>query len=535
MLDYKNLPNKPGIYIFKDADSRILYVGKAKSLKNRVSSYFTKTTGDRPWIEFMMPLVRGIETVIVNNETEALMLESVYIKQHQPKFNLRLPDDSSYPYIKYLEHEKISRWSVVRSRSNDKAQYFGPYLAAYNAQSTLEQIRNLFGIHISKKPIKSGNKPCLYCQMYGFDCPINSVVPKNLLLKRDQQAIDFLKGKRSSLIADTETAMNTASAANQFELAAVLRDRLNALKAIRQQTRQDIIIDEKNSYEALGVAGQQGIYAFCLMTFCDGRISNSNNYVFESMSGSDEAIENFITTYYPQIATTSELCLSTTVENPSSIEQFLLKESGRQVILSTPQQGKRKKTLELATINANNALAERLLKTGRSTKSLVALSELLNLDNIPNRIEAVDISNLGTSETVGATVCYKNGSFDKNEYRRYKIKTVEGQNDFAMINEVVTRRFNDTTREVPDLFVVDGGVIQLKFALDALKNTQTKPRQIIALAKKPDRVFVAGRKLPLAATRGHLGVKLLGQIRDETHRFVISFQRARQRKKSLRV
>jgi excinuclease ABC subunit C len=531
----KNLPSKPGVYVFKDDLDKIIYIGKAKDLNKRVSSYFLRGPIDRPWAQVMVGLIKSVETYVVGNETEALMLEATLIKQHQPRFNILLTDDKSYPYIKLIENETIPRFMITRKQIVDGSKYFGPYLSARSASFTLELLRSLYGVHISHRPLATNQKqPCFNCQLLNTPCPQAGQVEPQAYRIKISQAVEVLQGKRKKLVIDLKKQMSEAAKTQNFELAARLRDFYQSLE--RVQTEQHVISTRLGDYDVVGLSRHQQLANVVVLSVREGRLIHQEGYFLQILG--DEKDEEILSYFLSSILATSsfiapEISLPQTLADMKAVASLLSESTGHPVKLIIPERGDKKNMLELARKNAENRLELKLLQSGKGFESLIALQELLSLSNLPERIEAVDISNLGTSEAVGATVCFINGVPDKNEYRRYKIKTVEGQNDFAMIQEIVTRRFNDTSRSVPDLFIVDGGPEQLAFALKGLKSSLLQPKKIASLAKKPDRIFLPDKKTPLIAKRGHQGLRLMSEIRDEVHRFGIKFQRSRQLKKSL--
>ncbi len=483
----------------------------------------------------MMPLITDLETIVVNNEIESLMLEGIYIKQFLPKFNILLTDDKSYPYIKLILNESIPRFTIVRKRLNDKARYFGPYLSARSAQYTLEFLRQLYGIHFSASRFPCRERACLNCQLDGFTCPLAGEVSDEKYQERVRAAVDFLEGKRGNLVKELESAMYEASANKQFERAAKLRNRLHSVKHIRADQR--VISSNLEDYDAIGCIISGSIACIALLKVREGQITNQQSFFYNVTEGTEtgEVIGQFLTSLYTTFADIPHLVsISDKIENRETVERLLENIFLKKVEIRIPQRGDKKDLTALAVKNALSKINTRLLKSDQTYIGLIALKEVLNLNSLPTRIEAVDISNLGTSEPVGATVCFINGQPDKNEYRRYKIKTVEGQNDFAMIREVVKRRFSDTSRTVPDLFVVDGGPEQLKFAVEGIEQSPLAPKYLISLAKKPDRIFLPNKKRPVLIPRGNKGLMMLSNIRDEVHRFGITFHRTRQRKKLLR-
>ncbi len=532
---WQNLPSRPGVYLFKNKEGTIFYVGKAINLKKRVSSYFARDQKDRPWIAVMMGFVADVETIVVTNEIEALMLEATLIKQHMPRFNIKLTDDKAYPYIRLSKNEPIARFSIARKREGNKATYFGPFLSGRAALHTLEFLRKLYGIHISPKLLRGNrDRACLNCQLGGFTCPLNGEVDEQTYNNRIKQAVDFLQGKRNSLVDDLEEKMIEASNHEQFELAAKFRDRLKSVMQVLN--RQQVITNSDEDYDVIGTSIASTTACVAVLRIQGGRVVGSRTFFFHIVGDEKtvDVIRNFLISIYYNFSNIPKLVvLPEQISDEQTISDFLTNLAGRKVEMRVAERGDKYQLVNLAERNAQSKLETRLMKSDHAFTGVIALQELLKLPELPCRIEAVDISNLGTSEPVGATVCFINGQPDKKEYRRYKIKTVEGQNDFAMIREVVERRFGDTSRPIPDLFMVDGGPEQLKFALAGLKNSPMQPKAIIALAKKPDRIFLPERKSPLPVSRGNKGLLLLSRARDEVHRFVIGFQRKRQAKKSL--
>ena len=548
------------MYIFKDRRGQVLYIGKAKNLKNRVGSYFEKADYssisfraskhlDRPWIAVMMELIADVETTVVNNELEALILESSLISEYQPKYNIKLTDDKSYPFIKLTTNEAFPRLQVVRQRLKDGAKYFGPYLSAWSARLTCEFLRRLYGVHISNRSLITGHeRPCLNCQLEDNLCPLANQINVLAYALQVGKVSEFLQGKRRSVAKDLDKRMEDASQNQNYELAAKLRDQLRAVRHITSP--QDIVSESTEDCDVIATAIANRRAVVTLAHVRGGQFGNPKHFVFElcANQGESEVIRQFIISLYHNSSRIPPLIiLEYQIDDQDIIANWLSNVHARRVALRNAKRGEKLDFVALAKKNAQAKLESLLTQDSGDFSGVIALKELLGLVELPLRIEAVDISNLGASEPVGATICFINGKPDKNEYRRYKIKTITGQDDFAMIGEVVKRRLADISRPTPDLLVIDGGPEQLKAALGAARQLVTDTWQsgqkleargqrlyFIALAKKPDRIFIPGRKLPLAITHGHKGKLLLGLIRDETHRFVVNFHRHRQRKKSLR-
>ena len=572
-----NLPTQPGVYLFKDESGAVLYVGKAKNLRNRVGSYFQKGGDpsilprsqnrheqgrmatplragkhlDRPWVRVMIGLIDDIETIVVNNELEALILEARLIGDYLPKYNIKLTDDKAYPFIKLTINEPFPHFQIVRQRTRDGAKYFGPYLSAWSARLTCEFLRRLYGVHISNRTIRpldsARGKPCLNCQLENNKCPLAAEISTEAYAIQVTKSVDFLLGKRNSLSKDLSLRMDQASASKNYELAAKLRDQLRAVKQVT--AKQHIVGQAQEDFDVIATAKTNTRSVVTLLMVRQGVMSGQKQFVFDSPidQAEREVIRQFFLTLYANFPVhPSLIILEAAIDDQKLIEKWLETMSGHSIELRVAKRGDKVGFVALAKKNAGAKLESSLVNQDSSMLGVVAIKELLGLDKLPQRIEAVDISNLGASEPVGATVCFINGVSAKSEYRRYKIKTVEGQDDFAMIAEVTARRFADTSRPLPDLFVVDGGPEQLAAALKAAEQLATSNWQaskepeasgqmlrFIALAKKPDRIYLPGKKKPVATSRGHNGVLLLARIRDETHRYVIGFHRTRQRKKSL--
>lgn len=548
-----HLPTKPGVYLFKGEQNEVLYVGKANNLSNRVGSYFSSKHIDRPWIKVMMGLAKEVETIVVNNEMEALILEATLIQDFLPKFNLRLTDDKAYPYIKLTVKEPFPRLQVVRRRVKDGSKYFGPYLNTWSLNVMCEFLRRVYGVHVAIKPIiPNQDRPCLNCQLEGNLCPLASEISEEMYATQVAKAIDFLQGKKTSLLQDLENRMHDASSKQLYELAGKLKTQLQGLK--HTKFTQNVIGTTHEDFDVVAARSDSSQTAVSVVIVREGVMVAVKAYSFQTpmIQDATEIVREFIVNYYKNFSQIPpELIVESEIDDKTAIEKWLTNISSRKFVIRTTQKGEKSRFLDLAIKNAQEKLESQLLKEGNDISALIALKELLKLDKLPNRIEAADISNLGASVPVGATVCFINGQPDKNEYRKYKIKTVEGQNDFAMIEEVTKRRFSDTRRPLPDLFVVDGGPEQLKSAIKGIesvglyiiKEIKQDPEEgvkrqkvrIISLAKKPDRIYLPGKKLPLANTRNNKGLRLLSRARDEVHRFGISFQRKRQSKKSLSI
>lgn len=537
LKELKNIPEKPGIYIFKK-DQQILYVGKAKSLKKRVLSYFSKLKKDRAWVMSMIPHINSIETVVTSSEVEALILETNFIKEYRPKYNTKLIDDKNYPFIKFFGNEKLPRFTVVRKINNDSARYFGPFLSSYNAQKLLEILRDVFGIHISSKPlIFNGKKPCFNCLLNNHICPLEKIDSLEEYHERVSKSLEVINGRTSQLIDEVKKKMLLYSKNEQFELAARYRDVFQVLNLV-SSNKQVVNSPVLKSYDCLGVAMFQDMASISLHRYLEGKLIKQEIYFFNTPDSTlaEDILQLFIASYYTEsfnLNTKIEVITNYKISESTIIKKMIKNHSNSQIFIKKAQDLESINRVNLANLNAETALSLKNIGKDKKLLRLKNLQDLLRLDFLPRRIEFVDISNLATSEAVGAITCFVDGQRFTDHYRKYKIKTVVGQDDFAMIAEIVSRRFNDRKLPTPDLFVVDGDFKQLAYALKSLKTTLIKPKYSIALAKKPDRIFLPTKQKPLVVAKNNPGLLLLSEIRDETHRFAINYQRYRQKKRSL--
>lgn len=525
------LPHKPGVYRFLGSDSRSLYIGKAKDLHSRVASYFSSGLIDRPWVRVMLKEATKIAVTLTENEEGALVLEAELIRQHQPRYNLKLTDDKSYPYILLTTEETFPRLTIIRRPVKPKGRLFGPYLSAYSARLTMELLRKAYGIHLAGKVIKpEGNRPCLNCQLESNLCPLAGEISEDKYRIAVSKATTFLSGKDSNeLLTTLSLKMTEASKQENFELARSLRDRIQAAKEVLQMPEAGSV--SRQCYSAIASAMEGERVAVAIFEIQDGKIIRQSSYLLRGVGSASEAIGRFLTDYYPHFhRPTRQIILLSLPENTKLLSAYLSKLAGKKVKLSVARRGEKWRKLNLAMLNAEASLRLKSSPRNQQDVALWELRELLALDKLPERIEAVDISNLGATGAVGAVVVFEFGRPVKDEYRHYNIKSVTGQNDFAMIEEVVRRRLKDNTRSRPDILLIDGGPEQLKFALlGAGQNIgQTK---IIALAKKPDRIYLASKKSALDLPKYHPGLRLLATIRDEAHRFAVSFQRKKRKLK----
>ena len=537
----KNLPSKPGVYLLKDSKAKIIYIGKAKSLKNRLSSYFQKPSVYDAKTQALVSKITNFEVMVTDSEMEALILESNLVKHHRPRYNVDLKDDKRYPHIKVTTYEKFPRVLVVRRAKKDKAKYFGPYTDVKKMRQTLRSIRKLFPLRSCNQdlPSKRANRPCLNFEIKRCLAPCQGKIKEEGYAKLIDNVVLFLSGKNKSLADELRKKMDEYAKEQNYEMAAQLRDQLKALESIMQ--RQKVVDTEDIDRDTIAFAREKK--NVCIVTFQIREgilIGRQHFYLNVPANNSDENVmSSFLKQYYLNLSfVPKQIILPTNIEDKKAIQSWLNSKREGRVDLVFPQRGEKLKLLDMALSNAKLLLNELLLQKAqqkeRISTSVKSLKDVLYLDVVPKKIVAFDISNLGNSDAVGSLVYFQNGKPKKSEYRRFKIKTVEGQDDFAMMEEVVRRYFSNLIKdklEFPDLILVDGGKGQVSSAVKSLESIGIRSQPIIGLAKRLDEVFLAHRSGSLMIPRTSPALRLLQKIRDEAHRFAITYHKKLRDKK----
>lgn len=519
----------------KDADGEVLYVGKAKMIKRRVASYFRNNLPS-PWIRIMVSRIENIETIVVGNEFEALLLENNLIKKYHPNYNILLKDDKTFPFLK-LTNEEFPRIMIVRKVANDKARYFGPYLSAYALRQSIQFIRKNFGIvtHTYKK----GQRACLDYQLGLCAAPYAGKTTPAEYQKRVDLTIEFLKGNFKELRLELEKKMKSESEAMEFEAAAKTRDQLSNLD--RMVATQNIVSTKMVNQDVIGVYKLYSLATCTIMKIRGGKLLGSRTLEFKDVADFSEGdiLEAVLSQHYiHNMDLPREILISHEVEDLSLINDAFLENKKKTKIL-VPKLGEKRNLIQLALENCMNKANLILNRSKISEQILDSLQNDLKLMKRPVRIEAYDISNLGANQAVGAMVTFVGGIPEKNSYRKFIIRSVEGQNDFAMMSEVLRRRVglsksskvsNNKVLPKPDLILIDGGKGQLNAAYKVLKSLGWEKVQIIGLAKKFELIYKPGIDLPLALSMEAKSLLLLRAIRDEVHRFGITFHRLRRGK-----
>lgn len=527
----KELPNKSGVYIMHDKDGTIIYVGKAKNLKNRVSSYFNKTQKTSK-VNAMVEKIDWFEYIITPNELDAFSLENNLIKKHQPFYNILLKDSKTFPYIKVDLNSTYPTFLTTRKVLNDGCKYFGPYLAGVSAKYILEFLNKYFHLKTCKqgleKPLK---RECISYQMGLCPAPCTRKISAEDYRKSVDRAVDFLKGNDKSVLKDIENKMRLLAESENFEKAIEFRTTFEMLKKLNTQSIANL--PRSVSRDAICYATNDITSAVCVVTVQNGRIIAVQSF---SISNSDispsEILESFITTYYQSSVIPNEIVLSHEITNSKMINKFL----GKNIEYITNPKGLNLKLLKMAEENALEHIAKNVTrdkqKYDNTLGALQVLKEKLKLKKLPMRMECYDISHISGTNKVASMVVFVGGEAKKKDYRKFKIKTVEGNNDFASLQEALKRRLTrlqnqdgESFKEKPDLLVIDGGKGQLSSCLEILQSFNFHDIEIVGLAKRIEEVFLPNNPVSIKLDHSTAALKLLQRIRDEAHRFGITFHR----------
>ncbi len=511
----KRLPKSPGVYLMKDIENKVIYVGKASSLRDRVSQYFSKS--DSPKTRMLMRNIEGLEYIVTGTEVEALVLESNLIKEHAPRYNVKLRDGKAYPFIK-ITNEEYPRICIARRRERDGAQYFGPYPSSRSVRELIKMASRL-GIRRCRKKLPC--PPCLNYHIKQCAAPCIGVVTKEEYHGIIRNVSELLRGRNSQLVQSLTHEMELLSKDQEYEKAARIRDQINAVQEISEKQRVNVPGLKEQDVLAYAIAGE--IAALQVFRISGGRLRGRNTFML-STEGSDEEemLSSFIKQYYLDVMPPQELIIPVEIAD-GSISLWLANKGSR---LKTPKNAVERGLMNLAQENARMLLGQELLHEGKN-EALLTLQKALYLSAAPSVIEAFDISNISGTDATGSLVAFLNGKPDKKNYRRFKIKTVEGTDDFAMMEEVVKRAYERRKEEgkrMPDLVLIDGGKGQLGAALTAMSQLGLNINTA-ALAKQFEHIFLPYREAPVILPKDSPALKLLQKIRDEAHRFALGYHR----------
>ncbi len=547
MLEEKlnNLPDKPGVYLMKDHKGGIIYVGKAINLKNRVKSYFVSQHADSPKTRLLVQNICDFECILTDTEVEALILESNLIKKHKPKYNIRLTDDKHYPYLRVTVQEAYPRIEIVRSIKKDGARYFGPYTDTGAVNETLKLLKRIFPVRSCKQAVFTRQeRPCLNAHIRQCQAPCCGLISNEDYRKIINEVILFLEGRQEDLIRRFNLRMLKAAEELQFEKAAEIRDQLQSIEKIIE--KQKIISERLVDMDVINYARNENETCLEIFFVRRGKLLGRDHFFIEGPAGisGQEILTAFLKQYYSRTEYVPlEVLLPETVEEKAVLETWLAEKRGARVSLKVPQKGDKRDLLELVGKNAQESLQQEFrTKRHQDKKGREALSEIaqaLALPTEPVRIECYDISHIQGTQTVASMVVFERGKAASAEYRRFKIKTTDGPDDFAAMAEVIKRRLSKAStgdekfQTLPDLIIVDGGKGQLSAALAVMEGLGYGALPLAALAKENEWLFVRGNPNPLILPRDSQGLYLLQRIRDEAHRYAITYHRLLRGKRSL--
>jgi excinuclease ABC subunit C len=549
------LPDQPGVYLFRDGRDRVIYVGKAKSVRKRVASHFSKAQGGRetgsPGHAEMVASVERVECVVVASEAEALLAEQSFIKQYRPRFNIRLRDDKSYPFIAISLDEDYPRVYFTRERHRSGRAYFGPYSNAKRVRSTLEVLAKVFMFRscTGPEPGRRSGSPCLDYYIKRCGAPCVGYVSREQYRESVDGVIDFLTGRFAAIERDLEQRMLAAAAAEEFEQATLERNRLHAVRSLLERRR--VSSESVGTFDAVAVAVDGRDANAQVFQVRDGVLSDRQSFYLANEAERDlaEVGEEFMLQYYGGATSIPALLVvQRGLGRRPALADALSSRRGGPVELRAAERGEKRRILELAERNALLALDQERLRSERRRQSRVealeGLQRVLGLDVPPIRIECFDISNLGGTHTVASMVVFEGGAPKKSDYRRFTIRTTEGSpDDFAAMAEVLGRRFAQWERQadisphdpaydssfasLPNLVVIDGGKGQLAAGLGPLRGFRERGVAVVSLAKRIEEIFLPGRRSPLVLEHSTPELQLLQRVRDEAHRFAITHHRTR--------
>ena len=538
----KKLPLEPGVYIYKDANGTVIYVGKAKLLKNRVRSYFHSSSLNEKTRQ-LVSNIADINYIVTANELEALLLEKNLIEKHQPKYNILLKDDKGYPYLRINTKEDYPKLELARKLLFDGAQYFGPYFGAGSARAIAEIALEVFPLRTCNHNISPDKtiRPCLKHQIGACSAPcINH--DKEKYSKNVQSIISFLKGDQDTALNVIRKKMELASEKLEFERAAELRDKL--FKATEILNKQRIVLEKNQNIDVISLYLQDDCAVICSLYVRSGRLIGMNCTELQdtSYTNAPDLMSEYILQHYSSgEMIPSEIVTDTTPEDIEILQELLSTENKKSVRIHIAQRGKKFDLCLMAKKNAREKFEKSVLlqdhKTQRTEKGLEELKDFFRLKNLPCRIECFDISHIQGTDTVASMVVFTNGKSDKKEYRRFK--THQGNNDFASMEEIVSRRFNDLLQKKkgfdkkPDLVVIDGGKGQLNIASAVFKSYGLEEIPIISIAEKLEEIYIPQNSAPIIFDRTSPALQILQALRDEAHRFAITFHRSLHTKSSL--
>jgi excinuclease ABC, C subunit len=526
----KNVPLQPGVYLYKDNEGRVIYVGKARALRNRMRSYFQSPESLHPKVRAMMARVVDFDYIVTATEVEALILESNMIKAYQPRYNIDLRDDKSYPYLK-VTTEQFPRLCIVREKKDKISRYYGPYTEVGSLRETLKLVSGIFPLRTCKH-FKANSRPCLNYDLGKCLAPCTGGVnPEQYRLLVDGM-IDFLEGNTQPLVDRLATEMKQAAAGLEFEKAARLRDQVAAIKVLSE--KQKVSLEKPYEIDIIGMNGSEADKLVLVFKLRSGQIIAKDTFWLKRVIDEDpsEVLAFFIKQYYGECHDIPpEIVVNQLPSEHELLQSWLRETTGSRLKIQIPSRGEKRKLLDMVMENARLLWEERMREQNRNNQAVLSLAQSLDLEVVPERIECYDISHLAGEETVASMVVATNGKADKKAYRRFKMK-IEQNNDFASMSETLLRRFQEARRDnqaflpEPDLLLIDGGLGQVN-AVKTVLDELGVDIPVVGLAKKHEEIYRPGVGEPIVLSRRHEGLMLLQRLRDEAHRFAIAYNRQR--------
>jgi len=546
------LPDSPGCYMMKDKTGTIIYVGKAVNLKNRVRSYF-RDTAHTPKVAAMISHIDDFEILLCESNLEALILECNLIKEHKPYYNILLKDDKHYPYLKVDMKQPFPRLELCRRMEKDGARYFGPYIGANAVRQVIEAVRDVFPLRTCRQtlPARNPKRPCVNYDIGRCMAPCAGKCSEEDYGKMMEGVLAFLGGNYATVISQLTADMNEAAASLKYEKAARIRDKI---KDVRGMMERQIALRTDNSEQDLIALAQDGLDGMIQILYVrGGRIMGGDHFLLPGEGGENpgEVIAAFLTQYYEQagLIPRNVLCQTLPEGAEEQLESWLREKKGGAVSLRTPRRGEKHELVLLAVKNADDALkkrnARRTVHEERTVGAAEKLGKILGMNRFPRRIEGYDISNTQGAQSVASMVVFIDGEPARKEYRHFRIRTVEGANDFESLYETLTRRYSHAAREeeenaasrkfsdLPDLILIDGGPQQLRFARQALLDLGVTPPVMFGLAEKQEEIWLPGAETPILLDHRTPELQLVQRIRDEAHRFGIIHHRTLRGKASI--
>lgn len=532
----------------KDASGKILYVGKASDLRNRVRSYFQSSSGLTPKTQQLVAEVQALEFYITTSEQSALILENNLIKRYRPYYNIRLRDDKGYPYIRINLREDWPGVTFTRQLKNDGANYFGPFASPWSVRQTIKVLQSIFHFRTCAREITGTDKrPCLKYYLNHCPAPCTGLITRDEYREIIKQIILFLQGKEAAVVRELELRMKDAAEAESFEAAARFRDQIQAIKSVIEGQQIAATVSGEQDVVALATDRDQA----CVQVFFvrDGKLIGRESF---NMAGTTaEAPEQIMTSFVKQFYSSATyipllLVLQYPIDDKEAIEGWLRKKRGGPISILVPQKGNRKKLVDIVAENARQGLEhekiKRLAAPDALNDALQEIQQTVSLPHPPTRIEGYDVSNIQGKEAVGSMVVFENGKSRPSHYRRFRIKTVPGANDYAMLQEILRRRFkrgiasdtvpDDTWAILPDLLLIDGGKGQLNAGREVMKEVGLESLPIASLAKENEEIFIPRRQDGIILPRNAPGLQLLQRVRDEAHRFALAYHTGVRRKRT---